>query len=128
MIRFNRSGSWSSPALAALALLPMLGACNIDAGSGYLEIKALPPVPALYLDEVKLEPIRNGTAVLREKSGTAKLQADIDGTGRLAILCSVEIKKNRITTVTISMVSRQPRCQCGRPGAGDTPVNRVCIG
>jgi len=115
-------------ALAALAVLPAFSACNIDPGSGYLEIKALPPTPVLYLDQAKLDPIRNGNAVLREKTGTAKLQADIDGTGRLAMLCSVEIKKNRITTVTISVVSRQPRCLCARAGAGDTPANRVCIG
>jgi hypothetical protein len=115
--------------LGALAL-PMLGGCDLDGGSGYLEIKALPPAPALalYLDQVKLDPIRNGTAVLREKAGTAKLQADIDGTGRLALLCTIEIKKNRITSVTVSVLSRQPRCQCGRAGAGDTLANRMCIG
>src|SRR5262249_51416639 len=110
--------------MAALAL-PVLGGCDLDGGSGYLEIKAIPPAPvlALYLDQVKLDPIRNGNAVLREKAGTAKLQAD-DGTGRLALLCSVEIKKNRITTVTVSVMSRQLRCLCGRVGTADTPANR----
>jgi hypothetical protein len=117
-------------ALVGALALPALVGCDLDGGSGYLEIKAIPPAPALtlYLDQVKLDPIRNGNAVLREKPGTAKLQADIDGTGRLALLCTVEIKKNRITTVTVSLFSRQLRCQCGRVGTSDTPINRMCIG
>jgi hypothetical protein len=110
--------------LAALALT----SCNIDSGAGYVEIKAIPPsasVP-LYLDQVKLEPLRNGNAVLRQKVGTAKLMTDVDG--RMSLLCNVEVKKNRITSVTVSVMTRQPRCQCGRPNPSESGFNRTCIG
>jgi len=116
-------------ALAGLATLA-LAACNIDRGAGYVEIKAIPPsttVP-LYLDQVKLDPLRNGNAVLRQKVGTAKLEADVDGAGHLALLCNIEVKKNRITSVTVSVVSRQARCQCGRSSGTDAAATRTCIG
>jgi hypothetical protein len=107
-----------------LALLA-LTACDFGGGFGYVEIKSVPASPSvsLYLDSVRLEPIRSGNAVLRQKVGTIKLQADSDG-GQLAVLCNIEVRKNRITTVTVSMVSRQPRCQCGRTSGTD----RICIG
>jgi hypothetical protein len=111
--------------VAALAGLLMFAACS-DSGVGYVEIKTVAGSPALYLDTVKLEPLRNGTGVLRQKVGTTKLQVD-DG-GQLALLCNVVVQKNRITTVTVSVVSRQPRCQCGRNSIdGDTPPNRTCV-
>ena len=112
----------------ALTLLA-LAACDFGGGFGYVEIKSIPASPAvpLYLDSVKLEPIRNGNAVLREKVGTMKLQADSDG-GQLMVLCNIEVRKNRITTVTVSAASRQPRCQCGRTSGVDAPGNRTFIG
>ena len=70
---------------------------------GYVEIKTVPATsaPALYLDAAKLEPLRNGTAVLRQKVGTSKLQVDGEG-GQLALLCNIVVQKNRITSVTVS--------------------------
>jgi hypothetical protein len=116
--------------LAAAVLIFALASCNIDTGAGYVEIKAIPPSASipLYLDQVKLEPLRNGNAVLRQKIGIAKLQTDIDGAGHMAFLCNVEVKKNRITSVTVSVMSRQPRCQCGRPSPSESGPNRTCIG
>jgi hypothetical protein len=110
---------------AALAL--GLAACDPDGTVGYVEIKTVPATsaPALYLDATKLEPVRNGTAVLRQKVGTAKLQIDGDG-GQLALLCNVVVQKNRITSVTVSSASRPPRCQCVRNGP-DPPPNRTCV-
>jgi hypothetical protein len=57
-------------ALAALTLT----ACNIDSGAGYVEIKAIPPSASipLYLDQTKLDPLRRGSAVLRQKVSTVK--------------------------------------------------------
>jgi hypothetical protein len=123
------TGGSSRALVGALAMLA-LTSCNLDPGAGYVEIKALPPsaVLPLYLDQVKLEPLRNGNAVLRQKVGTAKLQADMDGAGHMALLCNIEVKKNRITSVTVSVMSRQPRCQCGRTSGTDTGANRTCIG
>ena len=123
-------GFGAAVALPALVLASLLASCNLDSGAGYVEIKAIPPSATLplYLDDAKLDPIRNGTAVLREKVGTAKLQIDVDGSGRMALLCSIEVKKNRITSVTVSIMSRQPRCLCGRTNPSDTGPNRMCIG
>ena len=119
------------PVLAAGALVLLtLAACDFVDGAGYVEIRMIPASAtlALYLDQNKLEPMRNGNAVLRQRVGTAKLEADLDGGGRMALLCNVEVRKNRITTVTVSVVSRQPRCQCGRTSGTDTAANRTCIG
>jgi hypothetical protein len=103
----------------------VLSACNVNTGTGYVEIRLVPSTIAtpLYLDATRLEPIRNGTAVLRQQVGTAKLQVDADGPGA-ALLCSVVVQKNRITSVTISVSNRQLRCQCGRPSVNN---NRTCI-
>ena len=47
-----------------------LTACNFDADMGFVEIRTVPvaaPAPtALYLDSEKLEPLRKGSAVLRQ--------------------------------------------------------------
>jgi hypothetical protein len=121
-------GGLSACGVALTALT--LAACDAGGGAGYVEIKAIPPSAAipLYLDQVKLDPMRNGNAVVRQRVGTAKLLTDIDGAGHMAFLCNIEVKKNRITSVTVSVMSRQPRCMCGRAGTGDTPNNRLCIG
>lgn len=112
-------------AIVALGFALTLSACKADNGVGYVEIKTVPPSLAapFYLDTTKLEPIRNGTAVLRQKVGTAKLQVEGD-TGPPVLLCSVVVQKNRITSVTISVVSRQLRCQCSRASVGNA---RNCI-
>jgi hypothetical protein len=111
---------------AAVLVAPlMLAACN-DSGVGYVEIKTISPAPALYLDTVKLEPLRNGVGVLRQKVGTTKLQVDGEG-GQLAVLCNIVVQKNRITTVTVSVASRLPRCQCGRNSTTETPPSRTCV-
>jgi hypothetical protein len=86
---------------------------------GYVEIKTVPTVPvtqtALYIDAAKLAPIRKGSAILRQPIGTLKLQTD--GTaGSLAPLCEIVVRRNRITTVTVSILDRPPRCQCRNSG------------
>jgi hypothetical protein len=114
----------SIPLLAVL-----LASCSGDNGAGYIEIKSTPPsmnIP-LYLDTVRLDPIKNGTALLRQKVGLSKLQIDSDS-GHLAVLCTIDVRKNRITSVTISALSRPPRCQCGRTSGTDSIGNRTCIG
>jgi hypothetical protein len=101
----------------------------MSSGTGYIDIKAVPPsltIP-LYIDSVKLDPLRNGNALVRQKVGVSKLQTDGES-GYLALLCSVEVKKNRITSITLTGTIRQPRCQCGRTGPADIAANRMCIG
>jgi len=111
--------------MLAAGMALALPACNVNTGVGYVEIRLVPSTitTPLYLDAAKLEPIRNGLAVLRQKVGTAKLQVAGDGPGA-ALLCNVVVQKNRITSVTVSVSNRQLRCQCGRPSVNN---NRTCI-
>ena len=87
---------------------------------GYVEIKTVPIAPvtqtALYIDSTKLAPIKQGNAILQERVGTLRLQAD-GLAGALAPLCDIVVKRNRITTVTISVLERPPRCQCRFSGS-----------
>jgi hypothetical protein len=105
------TGTLTGACLTALALV----ACNPRGDVGYVEIKTVPVAPVtqatLYMDATKLDPIKRGAAVLRQQVGTRKLSADGLG-GQLSPICDVVVKKNRITTVTVSVLERPPRCQC----------------
>jgi hypothetical protein len=107
-------------AISAVVVGAVITACRPGDDVGYVEIKTVPVVPvtqtALYLDSTKLDPINKGSAILRQRVGTLKLQAVGFG-GALAPLCDVVVKRNRITTVTISVLERPPRCQCRFNGA-----------
>ncbi len=87
---------------------------------GYVEIKTVPVAPvtqtALYIDSTKLAPIKQGSAILQERVGTLRLKAD-SLAGALAPLCDIVVKRNRITTVTISVLERPPRCRCRFSGS-----------
>lgn len=102
--------------------------CSPASEVGYVEIKAVPPSadPVLYLDSVKVELPREGTAILRQRVGTTKLQAETGG-GQLALLCNVVVKRNRITTVTVSVLERPPRCRCRTDSADRLALPRSCI-
>jgi hypothetical protein len=116
-------GPLAAAALAAASLT--LGGCNFPADTGYVEIRTVPVAssasPSLYLDTVKLDPVRKGVAVLKQRIGTVKLATDAGG-GQLAPICDIVVKKNRITTVTVSVLDRPPRCQCRNPGG-----KQVCL-
>lgn len=94
---------------------------------GYVQINTVPVAPltqaALYLDATKLRPIRQGSTLLRQPVGVLKLQAAGLG-GSLAPLCDIEVRKNRITTVTVSVLERPPRCQCRFSGGNG---DRTCV-
>ena len=107
-----------------------LAACTLK-DVGYVEINTVPveTMTPLYLNSVKLDPLKNGTAVLRHNVGTAKLATE-GNNGRLVMLCEITVRKNRITTVTISVLDRPPRCQCRNSittadGSGGRPS---CVG
>jgi hypothetical protein len=117
-------------AVAALATA-MLAGCNLEGDMGFVEIRTVPvstlaPPPPLYLDSEKLDPMKKGNAVLRQRVGTAKLQVEASN-GNLAPLCDLVVKKNRITTVTITVVERPPRCQCRTSSSTDRTANRTCV-
>jgi len=96
---------------------------------GYVQINTVPVAPmtqaALYFDTIKLALVKNGTALLRQSVGTLMLRADGYG-NNLVPLCRIEVRKDRITTVTISILERPPRCQCRFNSGGDT-MNHICV-
>jgi hypothetical protein len=95
---------------------------------GYVQINTVPVAPltqtSLFLDAAKLDPIRQGSALLRKHVGTLKLQATSFGDA-LTPLCDIEVKRDRITTVTVSVLDRPPRCQCRFGGSGANA--RTCV-
>jgi hypothetical protein len=100
-------------------------ACRPSGDVGYVQINTVPAAAlsstALYLDSTRLDPIHQGSALLRQPVGRLRLQAASYG-GALAPLCDIEVRKDRITTVTVSVLERPPRCQCRFNGA-----DRSCI-
>ncbi len=111
-------------ALGLVAGAVILGAAVVlfrpTSDVGYVEIKTVPIAAvtqtALYIDSTKLAPIKQGSAILQERVGTLRLQAD-GLAGALAPLCDIVVRRNRITTVTISVLERPPRCQCRFSGS-----------
>jgi hypothetical protein len=101
-----------------------LAACNIPGENGYVEIRTVPAsssrAPTLYLNSTKLNAIQKGVAILSQHAGTAKLS--VENIGGQVALCDIVVRKNRITTVTISVLERPPRCQCRNSAA-----NRTCV-
>jgi hypothetical protein len=107
--------------VSALIVGAVIAACRPTGDIGYVEIKTVPVAPvtaaSLYIDAAKLQPIRKGSAILRQPVGTLKLQADGSGSA-LTPLCDVVVQKNRITSVTVSVLDHPPRCQCRFNGNG----------
>ena len=119
------SGGRFASVCAILLALP--GCSHTDVG--YIEIKTTSSAvaPALYLDADKLAPVKGGVSVLRQRVGERKLHAELES-GKVP-LCTIVVKKNRITTVTVSLLDRPPRCNCVRGGTpADKPSERTCIG
>jgi hypothetical protein len=111
-----------------LAALAVAGCRNTDVG--YVEIKVAPQAASnlgLYLDTTKLAPVKSGVAVLRQQVGTTKLQIE-GGGGQMATLCDIVVRKNRITTVTVSALERPPRCVCSERAGGEPAARKSCVG
>ncbi|MPZ39395.1 MAG: hypothetical protein GEU95_15340 [Rhizobiales bacterium] len=104
---------------AVVGCLALTG-CNLQGDTGYVEIRTVPAasqrLPSLFLDSQKLEPVRKGVAVLKQRAGTTQLSAEGSGRSQV-VLCEIVVRKNRITTVTVSMLERPPRCQCRNSAA-----------
>ena len=79
-------------ALSIVLVGAAIAACRPNGDVGYVEIKTVPNAPVtmtpLYIDSAKLAPIRKGNAILRQPTGTLKLQAD-GASGTLAQLCEM---------------------------------------
>jgi hypothetical protein len=104
-------------------------ACRPSNDVGYVEIKTVPVAAVaptgLYLDSAKLSSIKQSGTVLRQPVGTLKLQAD-GFAGTMTDLCNIVVRKDRITSVTISVLDRPPRCQC-RYNSHDPATERACV-
>jgi hypothetical protein len=115
--------------LLALGCIAVVLFWNLWPGAnvGFVQINTVPSAPltqtALFLDSKKLDPIRQGNALLRQSVGTMKLQSS-DYNGTMLPLCNIEVKRDRITTVTISLLERPRRCQCRFSGGNS---NHTCI-
>lgn len=101
---------------ALLAGLVFVAACNGERESGYVEIKTVaalaPQATALYVNSVKVEPLKKGVAVLKHDVGPARLE--IERGGALAKLCDFDIRKNRVVTLNIVGFDRNLRCDVQR--------------
>jgi hypothetical protein len=104
-------------------------ACRPTGDIGYVEIKTVPvaaiPQTELYLDSTKLAPISKGDTILRQSVGTLRLQVGGFG-GALTSLCRIVVLKDRITTVTLSVLERPPRCVCRYTGV-DGATAHQCV-
>jgi hypothetical protein len=93
-------------ALLAASVLLAQASCQPSGDVGYVEIRTVPAAtnvmqPPLYLDAFKVEPSKRGTTILTQRVGTTRLATG--GAGGQLTLCEIMVKKNRITTVTISV-------------------------
>jgi hypothetical protein len=100
------------PRLAATALLVLglgMAACTED--SGYVEIKVAPGfvVPPLMIGSSRVDIPKRGSAILRQRVGPATLAFEREG--RIISFCEVDVRRNRIVTVAITAVGRDPRCK-----------------
>jgi hypothetical protein len=95
--------------MGAALMLVGLTAC-FEAGAGYVEIKAFPgfAVP-LYLDQVRLGELKNGSTVVRQEVGRTNLQ--LERNGHFFSVCEFNVRKNRIVTITLTILDRVPRCE-----------------
>jgi hypothetical protein len=114
---------------SAAVVVAAIVACRPSSNVGYVEIKTVPVASltqtALYLDSDKLAPIKKGSVVLRKPVGTLDLQTD-GFAGSLTHLCKIVVAKDRITTVTVSVLDRPPRCQCQYTGT-EAETAHACV-
>jgi hypothetical protein len=99
--------------LAAAVCAPafVLGLAGCTEEVGYVEIKVAPGfvVPPLVLGATRVDTAKSGSAVLRARVGAAKLEYERDG--RRVAFCELDVRKNRIVTVVVSAIGRDPRCK-----------------
>ena len=95
----------------ALAAALVLGLASCNEEVGYVEIMVVPGfvVPPFVLGAARVDAGRSGSTVLREKVGTVRLEYERDG--RRVPFCEFDVRKNRIVTVSVTAIGRDPRCK-----------------
>src|SRR5262249_3421599 len=95
-----------------LATLGVAGGLPED-GVGYVEVKVFPRLRLpLYVHSGQVESVKDGVAGVRQGIGKAKLQ--FERNGQLFPICEFEVRKTRVTTVTVSTLERGGRCEIQR--------------
>ena len=100
-----------------------------DSGeTGYIQIRVQPasaaPAIALYLDGGRVDFSRGPITTLQFKTGRLGLK-ELDSAWA-APLCKIVVRKDRISSVTISGTQTPPKCLCEIRAADSTDSDLVC--
>jgi len=114
-------------ALFISCLIVLTGGC--DSGeTGYIQLRVLPvsagAATALYLDGDKLDFSRGPTVTLQFKTGKLELKS-IDSTWAPAI-CTILVRKDRISALTVMGAQAPPKCICEIRAAESSASAVVC--
>lgn len=95
----------------AVAALALLAAGCKEQGSGYVELRFAPSLqrPTVLLGGKEVSAARGGSVVVKRGVGTAKLEFERRKDERVS-LCEVNVRKDRVTTVTLSPQGGTLRC------------------
>ena len=110
--------------------LACCGLCGCDPREiGYVEIKLLPgaTVPSLLFlgrDEFKIK--KDRLAVLRSAVGIMTISSEREGQAR-NVFCKLEVKKNRIISVTIWAVGIEMRCKIQESTSPNSEVGGATV-
>jgi hypothetical protein len=97
----------------------MLAACEPDVGEVAIKVAGDYSIPALMVgpdtffasDGERFKAKIDGSpTVLRQPPGTVRLLYERSG-GGLVTACSFNVRKNRVVTVTLRVVSREVKCE-----------------
>ena len=91
---------------------------------GYIEIKG-DLGGSIYLDGVSVERPKSGMAILRAKTGKRELTT-LAPTSSSTLLCFVQVRKDRLTSVTLASTSAFRYCTCANKGPA-IEGKRQCI-
>jgi hypothetical protein len=110
-----------------LLLIGLALVCCWDSESGYVTIHLMSminPQNALYLDLAQISGL--GDRVIHQKVGTFSLT---NGGSWVSgkTYCELQIRKDRITVVTIRIVNSEPHCECEIRAPGSTLDKPICM-
>ena len=111
---------------AFLFLLTIAGCDNKE--TGYVQVRLVPPAAvgtiALYLDGAKLDFTRSSSITLQYKTGLLMLKEQ-DSTWAAA-MCSIRVRKDRISALTVLAAQNPPKCVCEIRASESTADRLVC--
>jgi len=106
---------------AFLGMASALSACDAS-DRGFVQIETVPEYAStFYIGEQKLPPLARGGSIFQHAVGTQDLQ--VRGKNGLVRICKVDVRKDRITKVTV-VYEHTPSCRCRSSGGANS--ERVC--